>query len=130
MSMKRMVRVNELLKQELATALFRIMNDRGFDLSAVSLTRVITSSDLRTARVLVSVRDHAGEREAILRRLAHHRKELQDVINERIALKFTPRLAFELDESVEQGDHVLQIISEMEQESRPEDAGGEVGDEK
>lgn len=133
MSMKRMVRVNELLKQELATALFRIMNDRGFDLSAVSLTQVITSSDLRTARVLVSIRDHAGEREAILRRLAHHRKELQDVINERIALKFTPRLTFELDESVERGDHVLQIISEMEREdgeSRPEDAGGEAGDEK
>ena len=58
MSVKRLVRVNELIKREVATALYRVMNEKGFDLSAVSVTHVITSSDLRTARVLVSIRDH------------------------------------------------------------------------
>mgnify|MGYP003587286848 CR=1 FL=1 len=115
MSVKRLERVNELLRRELAAALFRVMNEKGFDLSAVTVTRVVTGSDLRTARVMVSVRDHKQDREAILDRLRRHAPELQRHISRTVILKYTPKLTFELDESIEQGDHVLKIITDMEQ---------------
>jgi ribosome-binding factor A len=114
MSVKRLVRVNELIKQEVATALYRVMNERGFDLSAVSVTQVIASSDLRTARVLVSIRDHVKQRAAILAQLQHHSAAIQSLLSRHVILKYTPRLKFELDESVELGDRVLKIILEME----------------
>ena len=114
MGVKRLVRINELIKQEVAEALFRIMNDREFDLSAVSVTRVITSSDLRTARVLISIRDHVPQREAIIRQIQHHSAAIQSRVSKNVIIKYTPKLTFELDESVEQGDRVLQIISELE----------------
>lgn len=116
MSTDRLTRVNALLKQEIATALFRVMNDQGFDLSAVTVTHVLTSSDLHSARVLVSIRDHRDERQRILKLLYQRRGHIQDLISRHVVLKYTPRLSFELDESIEQGDHVLRVLSEMERD--------------
>lgn len=127
MGVKRLIRVNELIKQEVAVALYRVMNERGFDLSAVSVTHVITSSDLRTARVLVSIRDHAKQRDAMIGHLQHHSGAIQSHLSKTVIIKYTPKLTFELDESVEQGDRVLQIISEME---TPADVSEEKNPEK
>jgi ribosome-binding factor A len=113
MGVKRLIRVNELIKQEVATALYRVMNERGFDLSAVSVTHVITSSDLRKARVLISIRDHVEQRNAMIGKIQHHRADIQALLSENVIIKYTPRLTFELDESIELGDRVLQIISDM-----------------
>lgn len=125
MGVKRLVRVNELIKQEVAAALYRVMNERGFDLSAVSVTHVITSSDLRTARVLVSIRDHEKQRDAMIGQIQHHSGAIQSIVSKNVIIKYTPRLTFELDQSVEQGDRVLQIISEMETPSDADEGAGE-----
>jgi ribosome-binding factor A len=114
MGVKRLIRVNELIKQEVASALYRVMNERGFDFSAVSVTHVITSSDLRTARVLVSIRDHDKRRDAMINQIQHHSGAIQSLLSKNVIIKYTPKLTFELDDSVELGDRVLQIISEME----------------
>jgi ribosome-binding factor A len=114
MNTNRLDRVNELLKREIAAALFRVMNEKGFDLSAVTVTRVITSSNLRSARVMVSIRDHEKERARMMGRLDKHRSEIQQIIHDNVVLKYTPHLTFEMDSSIEQGDRVLSIISQLE----------------
>ena len=78
------------------------------------ITHVITSPNLRSARVLVSIRDHKDERERMLNLVRHHRAEMQSLINRNLGLKYTPKLHFELDTSLESGDHVLQLLTEME----------------
>jgi ribosome-binding factor A len=118
-SVDRMHRVNELLKREIGAALFQIMNEADFDLSSVTVTHVLTIRNLRQARVLVSIRDHHDERRKMLSLVRSHRREIQDRINRNTVLKYTPRLSFELDTSLERGDHVLQILNEMD------DTGGE-----
>ncbi len=117
MSVKRLERVNELIKQEVASALFRVMNEKDFDLTAVSVTRIITSSDLRTARVMVSIRNHQEARGRMLKQLQHHHGAIQALIRSHIILKYTPVLQFELDETIEEGDRILRIISELEKEN-------------
>ena len=49
MSSSRLDRINHLLQREVAEMMYRIMNEAGFDLSAVTVTGVTTTSDLRTA---------------------------------------------------------------------------------
>jgi len=115
MSVKRLVRVNELLKREIAEALYRVMTEQDFDFSAVTVTGVEASSDLRTARVRVSIRDHRDDRDVMLGLIRHHAKDIQRIIRKHVILKYTPKLHFHLDESIEQGDHVLQVLAEMEQ---------------
>jgi len=110
----RIVRVNELLKRELATDLYREMAGESFDFAAVTLTRVETSPDLREARVFVSVRGDDETAEQVFAHLRRHRARLQDLCHRAVKLKYTPVLRFERDTSIELGDRVLHMISEME----------------
>lgn len=110
---RRLTRVNELIRREIAEALFRLMTENRFDLSAVTVTHVLTSANLRQARVLVSIRDHKDERGTMLSMLRQHRVELQELINRNLGLKYTPRLSFELDTSLERGDQVLNLLNAM-----------------
>lgn len=114
MSVDRIIRVNELLKREIGDLLFRVMQADEFDLASVTITRVVTSKDLREARVYVSILGHEDQRSQILARLSRRRGEFQRRINQDIRLKYTPRLTFELDTSVEEGDHVLAVLAKLE----------------
>jgi len=116
-----MTRVNELLRREIGAALFQIMTADELDLSAVTVTHVVTSSNLRSARVLVSIRDHHDERGRMLAMLRRHRAEIQERINRDLTLKYTPRLTFELDTSLERGDHVLDLLAEIDEEDAARD---------
>ena len=114
MSVDRIIRVNELLKREIGDLLFRVMHANEFDLAAVTITRVETSKDLREARVYVSILGHEDQRPHMLALLSRRRGELQRRINKDVTLKYTPRLTFELDTSVEEGDHVLAVLAKLE----------------
>lgn len=107
----RMTRVNELIRQEIAESLYRVMSNIDIDLSAITITRVITNPDLRTARVLVSVNKSHPERTRLFAVIKKHRSAIQQEIKKRVVLKYIPRLTFELDFSLEKGDRVLELLS-------------------
>jgi len=111
---RRLTRVNELLKRELAADLYRVINDGSLDLAAITITRVRVSPNLRHAQVFVSILGHETDRKHILGQLQHHRKDFQRELNAHTQLKYTPLLTFDLDESLEQGDQILAIIDELE----------------
>lgn len=119
MSVDRLTRLNELLKRELAEALFRVMQTERFDLSSVTITRVVLSRSLREARVFVSIRNHHPERPRMLALLRQHRAEFQRRINRDLIMKYTPRLTFELDTSLEEGDHVLELLAKLDEKTEP-----------
>lgn len=116
MSIDRMIRVNALLKRVVAETLHRVITEKGFDIAAVTVTAVDTSTTLRSARVYVSIREHQGERQAMLKLIQKHAPEIQKVVRREVVLKYTPRLDFVLDESIERGDRVLNVIHKMELE--------------
>ncbi len=113
-SSNRIIRVNELIKRVIGERLFRICDETDFDVASVTITRVETTKDLREASVFVSIRDHKEERQKMLRILAAHRNELQSQINKEMRLKYTPKLSFFYDDSIEAGDRVLAIINSLE----------------
>lgn len=120
----RLTRINTLLQHELAEAIFRVINEPGFEPSAVTVTRVETSSNLRNARVHVSIRAEAHAQRAMLRLLMHHRGDLQAIIGRNVTMKYTPHLTIILDDSLEEGDRILHLIEDIEQ-AHPEWTGEE-----
>lgn len=114
MKADRITRVNELIRRELGLQLYRVVNRPDFDSAAVTFTHALTSVDLRSCRVLVSIRGEPAEQARMLSILKRHRVAFQSAIHDHIVLRYTPHLHFVLDLSVEQGDHILQILHQME----------------
>ncbi len=114
MSIDRLERVNALLRREIGEALFKVFVGDSLDLACVTVTRVETARNLRNATVAISIFGHELERGRILRKIAGKAGELQSLINRDLALKYTPRLRFVLDGSLEKGDHVLGVLSKLE----------------
>ena len=114
MATNRMIRVNELLRREISTQLFKLLVNESVDLAEVTVTEVQASPDLRSAHVMISVRGNEEEAAHILRALKRHRKEFQKHISRNVKMKYTPHLNFERDTSIERGDRVLHILDEIE----------------
>ncbi len=117
MGIPRLVRVNELLKREIAEDLYRNFAGSDFEAAAVTVTRVECAPDLRDANVFVSIFGHEDERDSMIAFLNRHRQEIIRLMVKRVKLKYTPRLHFILDESLEGGDHILAMLDEMEREN-------------
>lgn len=114
MSSARIIRVNELLKREIAVDIPRLFADSNFDTTAITVTAVKTAPDLHDATVFVSIFGHEEERGRMIRFLNAHRKEVQARMSKHVILKYTPRLHFKLDDSIEGGDRVLGILSQLD----------------
>jgi ribosome-binding factor A len=114
MKADRITRVNEIIRRELGIQLYRVVNRPDFDTAAVTFTHTLTSVDLRTCRVLVSIRGEPDEQERMLSILKRHRSDFQAAISQNVVLRYTPQIHFVLDHSVEKGDQILQILNQLE----------------
>ena len=105
-----MRRVNESVRQVLSESIGQLKDPRiGF----VTITGVETSSDLRHARVYLSVLGAERKRAQTLAGLEAARSLLQAQLGRELRLKRTPQLAFEYDPSVERGVRMTQLIDEL-----------------
>lgn len=107
----RLVRVAEILKRELSTVILREVPSDG---ALITVNSVDVSPDLRNASVFVGVMGTAAQQRQALERLEQHRRVLQAEVSKRVVLKFTPHLHFKLDESIERGSRVLDILDELD----------------
>jgi ribosome-binding factor A len=113
MPSRRLERVRELLKRALGEAIRREIpvNQAGL----ISVNDVEVAGDLRTAKVFVSVLGNAQQQKTAMTVLGENRVRLQGLLAKAVVLKFTPQLRFVLDDSVQRGNRVLQILEELDQ---------------
>lgn len=118
MGIDRLERLNALLRRELGEDMFHVLAGEDVDPGAVTVTQVSIARNLRNATVRVSVFGPAPKRQAYIRKLAAKAYEFQRLINRNLSIKYTPQLHFKLDNSLEKGDHVLDVLSRLEKESQ------------
>jgi ribosome-binding factor A len=111
-----MRRVNESLREVLSEGLGDLNDPR---IGLVTITGVQTSTDLRTARVFVSVLGSERRRAQSIEALQSAHGVLQSRIGRELRLKRTPQLAFEYDPSVARGVEMSRLIDEL----APDDTG-------
>jgi ribosome-binding factor A len=111
-------RVRELLKREIGEILRREipMSEAGL----VSVNDVIMSSDLHSATVFVGILGNPEQKKRGITLLESKRKHLQGILGRTVVLKYTPSLRFIVDDSIEQGNRVLEILKELDKPSPPE----------
>lgn len=105
---KRLLRVGEMIRMELANLILSEVKDPrvGF----VTVTAVEVTPDLREAKVMVSVMGTEKEKKSTLIALEKAKGFLQYKINAVISMKFTPKLRFELDDSLDKSIQIDKII--------------------
>jgi ribosome-binding factor A len=107
---ERMRRVTESVRQVLSEALLELKDPRiGF----VTVTGVVTSPDLRHARVYVSVLGNDKKQQKSMAGLEAAHGVLQARISRELRLKRTPQLEFSYDPSVEHGVRMSALIDEL-----------------
>ena len=114
MALDRLVRVNSLLRRVIAESMFTVMQGDSVSAGLITVTEVACGKDLRDATVKVSVFGDDALKETALHHLRHHARDFQAEINRQVKMKFTPRITFQLDRSLEKGDEVLAILGRLE----------------
>lgn len=112
MTSPRMIRVNELIKREVANM---IEHERFKDGSVlISVREVNTIPELTSSRIRVSVMPSNEENEtAAMKFLFGKRVEFQRKLAKNMKIKNTPVLHFEIDKRCAAADSVLSIIEEL-----------------
>lgn len=106
---RRVDRVNELLRSEISFLIARQIKDPRVA-GVISVTEVVASNDLRSARVFVSVMGQDDDRREALEGIRSAASFLRRELRERVNLRHTPHLTFLLDDSIEEGDRVLRLM--------------------
>ncbi|MBE6381822.1 MAG: 30S ribosome-binding factor RbfA [Lentisphaerae bacterium] len=114
MSVDRLERINSLLKRVIAEGMFQVMQGDSVPAGMITVTGVQCGKDLRDASVCVSVFGDDELKERAVRHLKAKAREFQSLINRQVRMKFTPRLTFKLDLSLEKGDEVLALLDKLE----------------
>jgi ribosome-binding factor A len=108
----RLLRVRELLKREIGEAIRREVPVQKAGL--VTVNDVDVTGDLKNAKVYLGLLGNSEQKKIAVDMLMENRQRIQALVAKTVVLKYTPRLRFVVDESVDRGNRVLKIIEELE----------------
>ncbi len=111
----RIERVNQLLRREISELLQHQVKDPRLG-SLIAVTDVEASADLKYAKVFVSCMSSDEEKKEILSGLASAAGFLRKELTDTLKLRRVPEFSFYWDDSIERGDHLLQLIDQVNSE--------------
>jgi len=110
----RLRRINERMKEELATMLlYEVADPR---LQGVTVTDVSVDRELAYADVFVSAVEGSERKEEILAGLEHARGFLRSQLAARVEIRQMPRLRFHWDPTPERAERIEQLLKQIAQE--------------
>jgi ribosome-binding factor A len=112
---QRTEKVQKLAREVLGEAIQKLKDPRiGF----ATVTAVRISSDLRHARVLVSVLGTDEERRATMAGLKSATPFLRTELGRQIRMKYLPDLNFELDTGTDKAERVEQLLRQIHEDNQ------------
>ena len=117
--MDRMARVNELMKREIGMMLQRDIQNPGLEF--VTITNVEVSRDLQVARVGFSVLGDEQKLQSVVKTLSAVSGIIRKLVGQRIRLRYTPKIEFVHDKSIQYGDQIERALEEIQKEKSVEE---------
>ena len=113
-SYNRSDRISQQIKRELSEIIQRneIKDDRIGGL--ISITQVMVSGDLRDVKVYFSVFGEDAQKVGTLAALEDAAGFLRGELCRRLGIKFAPELTFKLDDALEKGDRVMELLDKIQ----------------
>jgi ribosome-binding factor A len=79
----------------------------------ISVTDVEVSGDLRHARVFVSIMGEESVQNQVMDVLQEQTPKIRSALGQRIRLRYTPEVDVRLDNSLERGSRVTQLLNQI-----------------
>ena len=105
---QRILKVNEIVKQEISKILLKEID---FDDILVTITSTDTSPDLKNCKIRISVIP-TDKIDFALKTIEKNIYHLQQELNKRLHLKFTPKIRFEIDQIEAKAQRIEEILSQ------------------
>ena len=105
-------RAAEDIKRELA-AIIRELKDPRLNNSMVSVVNVQVTKDLRFAKAYISVFGDEKAKKGAIDALKGAAGVIRKEIGHRIDLRYTPEFSFVLDDSIEYGSHINEVLKNL-----------------
>lgn len=108
-------RINEEIRKEISSIIQSDIKDPRLS-SMISVTKVDVTKDLRYAKVYVSIFSKDNNKEESLAALKSSAGFIRHLVGERINLRYTPEIIFELDNSIEHGMQIEEILHKIKEQ--------------
>lgn len=106
-------RLAEMLQREIGTIISQEMRDPRIP-PVVTVTRVKLAQDIRNATVFVSIYGEEDVKSNAVEALNKAVSFIQRVAASRIVVKHFPRLRFKIDNSIEHGRHIDELLKDIQ----------------
>ncbi len=104
-------RVASLLKEEVGVFFLREYRDPAYGM--ITVTDVQVTPDLRIAKIYISVMGSAEVKNATMKMLENHKKDIRGFIGSHLRLKFTPTVQLYLDDTLDRVERIDQLIRQI-----------------
>lgn len=108
----RIERINHLIRQEISDMLQRQVKDPRLG-SFIAITDVVTSPDLKSARVFISHLGSTVERKETMGALRSATGYLRSELAKRLRIRRVPEITFLWDDSIEHGAHMEELFDRV-----------------
>jgi ribosome-binding factor A len=110
MKAHRLARVGEVIREVASeTILFELRDPR---VKGVTVIRAEVSGDLQHAKIFVSIMGDAKEQQLCMHGLRHAAGFIQAKLAKRLQTRFTPVIAFVIDEGIKKSIEISRLINE------------------
>lgn len=116
----RMSRINSEMQKSIAEIIANHMRNPDFDGLIISVSKVETAPDLKNARVFISVLSTRETKNLVVSELNRAKGYVRHELMHMIRLKTMPELEFKVDNSVEEGQKILDLIEKISGENNGE----------
>lgn len=117
------------MRDAIATILRRDIQDPAIHF--VTITDVEVSTDLRLARIFISVMGSDQERDESMAALDRMRGRIRHLLGQRISLRTLPELEFRVDDTAAHAEEIERLLAKVKPPALdPDDESGEPGPEE
>lgn len=116
---RRRDRLSEFLRQEVAQIVLLELSDPR--LEGVTVTRAEVSDDIQQAKVFLRVLGGEGRARAALHALDGAAGKIRGMVGKRMQTRYTPRIAFLIDEAVDRERRMNTLLDQVQREFREPD---------
>ncbi len=115
---RRLERVAALIRKEMSQLLINGLRDQRLTSAMITITQVEVSGDLQHCKIFVSIYANESIKNEVFLGLEESQSFFKGELGRRLHMRRAPEVIFKLDQGMEKGSSVLNLLDKLEEERK------------